>query len=316
MIVRDEEANITRAIRSAKPFVDEIIVVDTGSRDGTATLAVELGAAVYSIAWTGFADARNVAIERCRRPWIFMLDADEELVDSCGPLVRLVGETRELRLHQIQQINYVQGREPVNVPIVRLFPNRRELRFQGVVHERLVATGLAVDAHMSPISVHHWGADANFDPHSIKNQQYRNILEERVATYPEDIESQLHLGIVWLRMGQFMMAYEQLCSCLSKTTGHEGFLPILFESLAVVSYELGRYEMAVAYCRQGLNSAPDFPPLYYNMALAQLRSGKPGEALQNAHRAVSATASYKGVLPFDASIGVELAPALIGLCIS
>ena len=63
MIVKNEENNIRRALKSAKPVVDEMIVVDTGSTDKTKEIAQEMGAKVYDFAWTNsFADARNFAL--------------------------------------------------------------------------------------------------------------------------------------------------------------------------------------------------------------------------------------------------------------
>jgi len=60
MIVKDEEANIGRCLRSLQGKVDEIIVVDTGSTDRTMGIARELGAQVFSFPWRDdFAAARN-----------------------------------------------------------------------------------------------------------------------------------------------------------------------------------------------------------------------------------------------------------------
>jgi glycosyltransferase involved in cell wall biosynthesis len=47
MIVKDEKENLSRCLESAKPYVDEIIVVDTGSQDGTPEIALLYGAKVY-----------------------------------------------------------------------------------------------------------------------------------------------------------------------------------------------------------------------------------------------------------------------------
>ena len=81
MIVKDEEDNIQNAILSAKEFVDEIIVVDTGSKDNTCKIAEKNGATVYSFTWTdNFSEARNYALSKVKSDWIIVLDADEETV--------------------------------------------------------------------------------------------------------------------------------------------------------------------------------------------------------------------------------------------
>ena len=78
MIARNEEQHIQRAIDSVKSFVNEIIVVDTGSEDNTRTVAQQCGATVYDFKWENdFAKARNFAISMTKSDWIIVLDADE-----------------------------------------------------------------------------------------------------------------------------------------------------------------------------------------------------------------------------------------------
>src|SRR5262249_30962404 len=80
MIVRDEEANLPRCLRSAADLVDEMVVVDTGSADGTREFARRLGARVVDFAWVdSFAAARNASLDHATGEWIFWLDADEYL---------------------------------------------------------------------------------------------------------------------------------------------------------------------------------------------------------------------------------------------
>jgi glycosyltransferase involved in cell wall biosynthesis len=79
IIARDEEANIARCLRSAEGLPAEIIVVDSGSRDGTRGIAESFGAKVIHQEWLGHRDQKNVALQRCTQPWVLALDCDEEL---------------------------------------------------------------------------------------------------------------------------------------------------------------------------------------------------------------------------------------------
>ena len=64
MIVRDNEGTIRAALESIKPWVDEMIVVDTGSKDSTPEIARSLGAKVYHFTWCdSFAAARNESLK-------------------------------------------------------------------------------------------------------------------------------------------------------------------------------------------------------------------------------------------------------------
>jgi len=78
MIVKNEEAHLGHCLASVRGLVDEVIVVDTGSTDGTAALAEELGARVFHRPWTeDFAAARNESLAHATGDWVLVLDADE-----------------------------------------------------------------------------------------------------------------------------------------------------------------------------------------------------------------------------------------------
>ncbi len=81
LIVKDEADNLPACLESLRDFVDEVVVYDTGSTDGTQEIARNLGATVLDGYWDDdFARARNAALEHCRGDWIAWLDADETLV--------------------------------------------------------------------------------------------------------------------------------------------------------------------------------------------------------------------------------------------
>ncbi|MCP4972392.1 MAG: glycosyltransferase [Prochlorococcus sp.] len=80
MIVRNEEPRLEACLSSVKDFVDEMVVVDTGSTDNTVAIAEAAGARVEHIPWPGdFAPARNAALEMVKGDWVLVLDADEQL---------------------------------------------------------------------------------------------------------------------------------------------------------------------------------------------------------------------------------------------
>ncbi|MFK8055311.1 MAG: glycosyltransferase family 2 protein [Saprospiraceae bacterium] len=79
IIARNESANIERVIESVLGVVSEVIVVDSGSTDGTQALAKALGARVLETEWKGYGATKNWGAEQATNPWILSLDADEEL---------------------------------------------------------------------------------------------------------------------------------------------------------------------------------------------------------------------------------------------
>jgi glycosyltransferase involved in cell wall biosynthesis len=97
LITKDEEADIGECLASLLGgFVDEVVIYDTGSTDGTVGIARSMGATVIEGYWDDdFARARNVALAHCRGAWIAWLDADETLVcDDIDALRRLLVQTK------------------------------------------------------------------------------------------------------------------------------------------------------------------------------------------------------------------------------
>jgi len=78
IVTLNEAPHIERAIRSVA-FADEVVVVDSGSTDGTQAIAGGLGARVIEEPWRGYARQKNFASEQARHDWILSIDADEEV---------------------------------------------------------------------------------------------------------------------------------------------------------------------------------------------------------------------------------------------
>jgi glycosyltransferase involved in cell wall biosynthesis len=79
LITLNEDHNLPRALASLRGIADEIIVVDSGSTDKTASIAREHGVALFERAWTNYSEQKNFAAECAQNEWVFSMDADEEL---------------------------------------------------------------------------------------------------------------------------------------------------------------------------------------------------------------------------------------------
>jgi glycosyltransferase involved in cell wall biosynthesis len=79
VICYNEERNIERCLKSVLPFSDEIVVVDSGSTDRTVDIARRYATSVISHEWMGYGRQKQYAMERSSRPWVFSIDADEEV---------------------------------------------------------------------------------------------------------------------------------------------------------------------------------------------------------------------------------------------
>lgn len=79
VVAKNEADRIGRAVRSVVDWVDEVIVIDSGSEDDTVRVATEAGARVLYHPWAGYGPQKRFGEDQCRNPWLFNLDADEEV---------------------------------------------------------------------------------------------------------------------------------------------------------------------------------------------------------------------------------------------
>ncbi|MGV3525750.1 MAG: glycosyltransferase [Candidatus Sericytochromatia bacterium] len=142
MIVRNEEAYLADALKSAQEIVDEIIVVDTGSSDRTVEIAREYGAKVFFKEWDdSFASARNESLAHATGDWVLIMDADERIPAQFKDNLRSLLIPTEQPLSYLVYIrNYLRENDESSVLghyVVRLFRKTPETTFFGVIHEQL-----------------------------------------------------------------------------------------------------------------------------------------------------------------------------------
>ena len=138
MIVKNESHNLHRCLQSVQGFVNQIIVVDTGSEDNTVEIARSYGAEVHFFEWCDdFAAARNYSLSFATGDWILILDADEKLIISDQEVISnaldssLDMQAFALPLLCIDDLNL--NSVPQLLP--RLFRNFLHITYYGVFHE-------------------------------------------------------------------------------------------------------------------------------------------------------------------------------------
>ena len=132
IITKNEEDNLLPCLQSIS-FAGQIVLVDSGSTDKTLEIAAKLGCEIYSEEWRGFGPQKQSALEKCRLPWILVLDADERIPPQTAEIInRIVNDPQTLEAgFSFPRKNYFQGRWIKHAGwwpdrIVRLF--RKECR--------------------------------------------------------------------------------------------------------------------------------------------------------------------------------------------
>jgi glycosyltransferase involved in cell wall biosynthesis len=203
IMAKNEEANIERAIKSAQPIVDEVVVCDTGSTDRTVEIAKACGARVIEFPWDiptkGFSEPRNAAIRACTKPWILRLDADEvvpkEQLLNVWKLAQTDGVDAYLfPIRNYQEDPHEKGWDAnwVLSETLRMFINDPRIFFTRLVHEdiddALVELGKTrkVNIVRTSVPLYHFGYLKEKHSLNAKHDWYYKLAERQCELTPTD----------------------------------------------------------------------------------------------------------------------------------
>ena len=121
IIAQNEADRITKTIESVDELVDEIIVIDSGSTDGTQDLVKKLGCKLFYNKWNGFGPQKRFGEDKARNKWLLNLDADEYLSNE------LKAEIRNLFAKKLESNFY-------SMKVIPIYPNWNKPRLFSAHH--------------------------------------------------------------------------------------------------------------------------------------------------------------------------------------
>ncbi|NBD25327.1 glycosyltransferase, partial [Paenibacillus glycinis] len=294
MIVRNESRFLADCLRSAAPFVAEMIVVDTGSTDDTAAIGVACGAKVIHAAWEeDFAAARNLSLASAVQPWILVLDADERLVvASAEAWSALLADGAKGGYFVKVNSRVGSGGETVSDAVCRLFRNDARVRFRGLVHEEAAsavyeAFGDGAVGYAKGMEIAHEGYRDNVIAERDKFARNRRLLERALAIAPEDPALRYAAGAELFASGEYAAALTWLepLAAMERDPGYgsDAMLKIVHACRAE-----GRLADAVRYAARAALRYGDFADLHEARGEALLALDEPLSALRSAADALAA----------------------------
>jgi len=202
MIIKDEEKWLEICLSSIKDLVEEIIIVDTGSKDKSKEIAKRFTDNVFDFKWdNNFSDARNFAISKATKGWILSFDADEIIADFDKEKIKKIIELDEADSYFFNWRNYTnvigvagfisstgdkykESKVAAGFSIskvLRFFKNKKEYFFEGKIHETVDTSiknsgGTIFD---TDVVIHHFG---NLDKNKFieKKKKYIELLRKRL----------------------------------------------------------------------------------------------------------------------------------------
>lgn len=297
LIVRDNARTIRACLESIRPWVDEIIVVDTGSKDETAAIARELGARVFHFPWPdSFSLARNESLRYAQGDWIFWMDSDDTIPADCGRRLRelALGEHDPNVLGYVMQVHCpgAEGGGEHDVTVVdhlKLFRNRPDLRFEFRIHEQLIPAirRAGGEVRRTDIYVVHSGADHTPEGRERKFHRDMRLLQMDLAERPEHPFVLFNLGMTHADASEYERAIEYLGRAIAAADPSESQVRKAY-ALLVSSYQaLARHEDAWTICQRGLGIFPKDPELRFREGMLHQVAGRLADA-ERSYRAALA----------------------------
>jgi tetratricopeptide (TPR) repeat protein len=287
MIVRDEESNLRELLPGLVDVADDVVIVDTGSSDGSVNLARSRGARVFAAPWEDdFAKARNRGLEEVRTSHVLWLDADDRIDREALSSVRREALARPQTGLMLLLVN--ESADPNAVSScwqLRVFPSRPEHRFEGRIHEQilpgLAATGTPVEK--LDVTVRHTGY---VDPGEVARKSRRNfeMLRREIAGGREnDVSVLLHYVKAATMCGEIEEALATARRCVESPPPETP--AEIIQSAAVtwarIEYGRRRADEALRILGEAVERVPDDPIVRFFRADALRRSGDLTGALRD-----------------------------------
>ncbi|MEM6756622.1 MAG: glycosyltransferase family 2 protein [Planctomycetota bacterium] len=238
IVCQDAAATIGPACASVA-WADELIVVDSGSTDGTPEIARQYTDRVVHELWRGYTDQKQFATELCTHDWVLILDADEEVSDGLAAWLRAWaagaddGAMTDIDVADMPRHNYVMGRHvrawgPDRQ--ARLFHRGRAVWRVDALHDTLDPSS-GGRLHLDGPLLHKRHSDAGFADYFSGRR-----MDERLMLVARDLDARGKRAGVWDLVFRPPLAF--LKFFLLKGGWRDGAFGLLIAQKAWVSVQL------------------------------------------------------------------------------
>jgi glycosyltransferase involved in cell wall biosynthesis len=296
-IYKNEESNLEDFIARHAGMVDEMVLVDTGSTDRSNDIVRDHGLDYHFFQWNhNFSDARNFSLKPASRPWIIVLDIDEQVLEEDFLRLKSFMKEKGKDAYSLRQINFTDNFEDINwksisnlpeafhsygqgyieSPLIRVFRNLPGVFFHGAIHE-LVGESLHrlnLSSCLTDVPIYHlgWMAARTNEEKKRKKVAYRELIKREWQRDPSPKMAFYYLSTLDDAEERLKLAF-RLCKQYPEVKQ-------FWEVLTRGAVGLKQWKRALSYADKGLKFHPGHVPLLAMKARCLNGSGQPATALE------------------------------------
>lgn len=283
ILTKDNEDTIERTLASVKDFADEIVILDSGSKDKTISIAKSYNCKIYNYSWEDdFSKARNTCISYATFDWILILDSDEEFINKVD--IKKEVEENSYTAYALEIISYEDSlKTNVNCQI-RLFRNNQGYFYINPIHE-------SIDNSIKTISgiesiggincrINHYGYDLDNSSKLRKIDRNLRIINKYVKE-EETAYGYYLLGNILTSMENYEEANKAYKKAIDLGIEKEDYNISFKENYISFLVTINLYSEALDIIDKTLKIFPDFRDMYFFRSLCLNALGYPYEALDS-----------------------------------
>jgi len=273
LIVKNEEQNLENCLNSIKNFVNEIIVVDTGSSDNTLEIAKRFTKNIYQFKWNDdFSEARNFAISKCNFSHILILDADELILnpENLSEILKYDKSKIGGWLVDIISISTKSNQEHNIQKSIRIIRNNYNLKYEGLIHEQvtksIVDNNLSIE--FSPIQILHLGYELSAEKFNKKMKRNLKLINKSLDLDDTNYFLLFHRANTLMSLSDYQNAIKDYEKILSTNPKDKSLLKQIYNNLSICYFNLKDINKAVEFSYKSLKLIEN--QIQANLILAQI----------------------------------------------
>ncbi|MFI3177753.1 MAG: glycosyltransferase [Eubacteriales bacterium] len=319
IIAKDEADYLEECLKRLYPYGFELVVVDTGSRDATISVAAKYTDCVYSYVWCNdFSAARNYSIQQATNDWILIVDCDEHLtsidVEALNSILQTLDPTNTIGQITLSSPFSLSNQESLHTSHLARFFSRTHFHYEGTIHEQVVsgsngnhATKSSFAYPVLPLAFYHEGYG---NPAIIATKSKRNI-----ALLEQELETSTPTPYTYFQLGQSYFTLEKYQEALHyfqqgfeyDVNPAEEYVQTMVTSYGYCLLNLKRYDEGLLFMEQLYEEFNTYADFLFLMGLLAMNNGLFQDAIRQLQRATTCTYySVEGANSYSAyyNIGV------------